>query len=290
MYYIMNGVECALNRQTKYAVSLIQMQGECFQVEQNLKKAERMVREAALSGAKLVCLPEGFLTGYPGKQLGKAAALAERIDGPHIRRLILLAKELNIYLLLPFFEKVQNGIKNSACLIDDKGKVIGHYSKTHLIAQEKGIIQPGERFEIWHTPLGTISCLICYDICFPECVRELALRGVQLILIPAAWGSDRYYTRWWDLNIACRALDNLVYTVGVNQTGVCDGKEFAGHSQICDPCGHVICISETANEEILTAEIDLDKIEEERAQNTVIQDRREELYIFHNLNSRETSL
>ncbi len=269
----------ALERQEKYRIALVQMNGEFLNVQLNRQKAEAAVQEAAQNGARLICFPEALLTGYCADRMREACGFAETRDRQNISGLRKLAKEYGVYLLIPFLEKRSEGVFNSAVLVDDMGEEIGTYSKTHLIEGEKDCLLAGDRLTVWDTPLGRISCLICYDICFPETARHLALLGTELILVPAAWGSARYYRAWWDLNIACRALDNLVYIAAVNRPEG-NGAPFAGRSKVCDPVGTVISQCGDSGEEILYAQIDLQRIGLERASNTVLDDLRPGLYEF----------
>ena len=82
-----------------------------------------------------------------------------------------------------------------------------------------------------------IGVVICYDVCFPETVRLLTLAGAELILVPAAWRASHYFKEWWDLNLACRALDNLVYIAAINRCGLSGDEIFAGKSQLVNPLG-----------------------------------------------------
>ena len=76
------------------------------------------------------------------------------------------------------------------------------------------------QYPVFETKLGKIGVVICYDVCFPETVRLLTLAGAELVLVPAAWRASYYFKEWWDLNLACRALDNLVYIAAVNRCGI----------------------------------------------------------------------
>lgn len=257
-----------------FQIALIQMQCKLFDPERNLDRACSFTRQAAEAGVSLVCLPEAFLTGYSIHRMGELKRFAEPKAFPHIQVLQQLAAELKILILAPFLARTDDGVSNCAILIDTEGELAGRYEKTHLIGAEKRHLIRGTRFPVWETPLGRIGCLICYDICFPETVRLLALRGAQIILAPSAWRKDSYYTEWWDLNLACRALDNLVYVAGINHAG----SRFAGHTKLCDPIGRPLCESRAAREEILYGTIDLKRLEVERRNNTVLEDRQVELY------------
>lgn len=263
----------------KYKIALIQMESKFLDKEYNLSKALKNITTAASYGAALICLPEGFLTGYRENGIQDIIAIADTEDSLYILSIAELAKQLKVHILVPYFNKLPDGtIQNSAVLIDENGKMCGSYAKTHLIGGEKGNIVRGEGFPVWETKLGTIGCLICYDICFPETVRIMALKGAQLILVPSAWRGSLYYSRWWDLNIACRALDNLLYVAAINQAGSCGAEVFAGKTKLCDPVGSIIAECNAVEEKIVYGIIDLKRIDYERSINTILCDRQTDLY------------
>lgn len=267
-----------MNRVNKYMIALVQMESYFLDIDNNFKKAVKAIEDAKRAGAKLVCFPEAFLTGYSAQRMDEAVAVAETIESNRIVELKKLAKKHEVFLLIPFLEKTYEGIKNSAYLIDDEGQVVGNYSKTHLISGEKQIIMPGNCFRVWDTKIGKIGCLICYDLCFPEPARLEAIEGAELIVVPSAWRGIRYYTQWWDSNVACRAIDNVLYIAAINQVGNYKDSFFAGRSKVCDPTGIVIAQADEVREETLFCEIDLDRVKEVRTESTMLEDLREDLY------------
>lgn len=261
-----------------YQIALIQANFDILSVEANLKKAEKLIREAAAHDAKLVCLPESFNVGYLSTRVPEMTALAEPQDGPSMSRMQSLAKDLKIYLAAPILLSTPEGVENAAFLLDDKGEILGHYSKTHPIGAEQAYMHRGNRYPVFDTKIGKIGFSICYDMCFPETIRLLALSGAEVVLVPSAWRDSYYFKEWWDLNIACRALDNLVYVAAVNRCGRSGEELFAGKSQLCSPIGEVLCACSVEEERILYGMIDLNRIKEERAFNTVLSDRHPEDY------------
>lgn len=261
------------NMLSTYRIALLQMCPDLLNPGGNLNKAEEMLREAANNGAKLACLPESFSLGYANARIEDLVSYVQTHEDSTLARIRALAAELRIHILAPIFWKNEQGqVENRAFLIDDEGKLLGSYAKTHLTAHEKGHIRAGEVYPVFDTRLGKIGISICYDMCFPEVGRILALEGAQVILVCAAWHKSAYYQRWWDMNVAGRALDNLVYMAAVNQTGMADREEFLGRSQLCDPTGVRLCLGED-REEILYGDIDLDRATAARTENTVLTDR-----------------
>ncbi len=262
-----------------YEIALVQMASTFLNRQANLKKAEGYIREAAKRGVKLVCLPESFDLGYDATRIPEMMEQTQNEDGETVTFMKALAAELGVYILAPAYWLAPNGkVENRAFLIDDEGVLLGGYSKTHPVGDERQYLQRGTEYPIFDTKLGKIGITICYDACFPETSRILAVKGAELILVPAAWRGNFYFKEWWDINLCCRALDNLLYVAAVNMTGPTGEQYFAGKSQICDPLGvrtHAMGVEE---EGILYGTIDLARIAKERAFNTVLTDRHPEDY------------
>lgn len=266
------------NNYRSYLASFIQMDCELFDVPRNLAKAEFLIREAAGMGSSLVCLPEAFNTGYLNSAIPELKKYAEPIEGITVRTMSALAKELGVIILVPILLEVDRGVENSAILIDEGGCVAGSYSKTHLIGEEVRHFQRGSDYPVFDTKLGAIGVSICYDVCFPETARILALKGADVILVPSAWRASSYFKEWWDLNISCRALDNLVYVGAANRCGPAGKESFAGKSKLCGPVGDVVCELDAEEEGAICGEIDLARLRREREFNTVMFDRHPEDY------------
>ena len=263
----------------RYKLALVQMDCLYGDTEKNIQKAASCIRTAAENGAKLVCLPEAFNTGYLAGKILDMKNYAEKLTGKTVTEMRRLAASLNIYITAPILLAADNGeVENTAVMIGRDGEIVGTYSKTHPVGDERKYFQWGKDYPVWNTELGKIGIVICYDVCFPETTRMLALQGADLILVPSAWRASYYFKEWWDLNLACRALDNLVYVAAVNRCGVCGDEIFAGKSQVVNPIGTVLAECGVEEERILYQEIDLSVLPKERAFNTVMQDRHPEDY------------
>ncbi|MCL1994070.1 MAG: carbon-nitrogen hydrolase family protein [Spirochaetes bacterium] len=264
-----------------YKIALIQADFPIFDLPANLQKAESKVREAASNNAELICLPEAFNTGYDSTKIPEMIKAAETESGQSLSRMMMLAKELGVHLLAPIYWKAPNGgVENRAFLIDDGGAIIGGASKTHPVGDERKFLQRGNQYPVFETKLGKIGIAVCYDACFPETSRILALSGAQLLLVPSAWRGNFYFKEWWDINLACRALDNLFYVAAVNMCGKTSGGEqyFAGKSQVRNPTGELAASCGIDEEAIVYATIDLSRLKGDRAFNTVLEDRHPEDY------------
>ncbi len=220
--------------------------------EANFAKLDHYARIAAAKGAEVVSTPEGFLEGYVAnihrvKDLTpeRYLAVAEPIDGPLLTRVRNLARELKIYLLIGFAERRGSKAYNSLVVFSPAGEIVTHYSKTHT-AQDEPFNTQGTEFPVVDTPLGRWGTLICMDRQLPETSRILAIKGAQMILVPA-WGSHGEMN---DTMMRTRAYENGVWVVFI-------------HPRRClfiDPGGKIIAQDTPGDEDqVVTAKIELGK-------------------------------
>lgn len=258
--------------------------------QQNIAKAEQMVREAAVAGAKLICLPELFSTVYfPYETDPKYFSLAEPIPGPTTIRMQKMCKEHGVVLVAPIFEKAMEGLLfNSAPVIGVQGELLGVYRKSSIplttipptIGLEKYYFAPGDSgFLVFDTPFDVrFGILICYDRHFPEAARALALNGAQLIFVPTATlGMSRDI---WELELRAHAFANGCFVGGVNRVGPeQDGRaHFFGSSVWVDPKGKIIAQGGDSSDEIVYAELDFAQVSDIRTSWAFFRDRRPDLY------------
>ena len=155
----------------------------------NFKRAEKMIREAAANGARIVVTTECFLDGYAiadkGIPLADYRALGERIPGgPYYQKLSELAKELKIHLVAGMLEAVGDKRFNTAVLLGPDGRLIGKYHKQHL-GHELGRNTPGSRSLVHATPFGRTGIMICADRRFPKIVNRFVKGGANFLLCPS---------------------------------------------------------------------------------------------------------
>ena len=274
-------------------VAAIQMQ-MADDVSVNVATAERLVREAAGRGARLILIPELFEGLYfCTDQLAEHMNRARPLEGhPTIAHFAALARELQVVLPVSFFERANNAAFNSVAMIDADGSVLGVYRKSHIPDgpgySEKYYFNPGDTgFRVWDTAVGRVGLGICWDQWFPECARVLALRGAEIILYPTAIGSEPHDSTWdssrhWQRVMQGHAGANLVPVVAANRFGVEKGQQhqltFYGTSFIAGPTGEIVTEAGRDDETVLTATFDLDAVAELRRNWGVFRDRRPELY------------
>ena len=274
-------------------VAAIQMQ-MADDVSVNVATAERLVREAAGRGARLILIPELFEGLYfCTDQLAEHMSRARSLEGhPTIAHFAAIARELQVVLPVSFFERANNAAFNSVAMIDADGSVLGVYRKSHIPDgpgySEKYYFNPGDTgFRVWDTAVGRVGLGICWDQWFPECARVLALRGAEIILYPTAIGSEPHDSTWdssrhWQRVMQGHAGANLVPVVAANRVGVEKGQQhqltFYGTSFIAGPTGEIVTEAGRDDETVLTATFDLDAVAELRHSWGVFRDRRPELY------------
>ena len=162
-------------------------------VESMIDKQIGYARQAVEDGAQVLCFQEIFSTPYfCAVQEREHFSYAEQMPGPTTDRMVALAKETGMVLVVPMFEKVDDGTYyNTAAVIDANGELLGKYRKNH-IPQVKGFwekfyFRPGNLgYPVFETAVGTIGVYICYDRHFPEGWRELGLNGAKIVFNPSA--------------------------------------------------------------------------------------------------------
>lgn len=260
----------------------------------NLASAERVVREAARRGARVILLQELFETPYFCKDhLASHFSLARPVDGnPVLGRFQALARELEVVLPFSFFERANNAYFNSLAMIDADGRLLGVYRKSHIPEgpgyHEKYYFSPGDTgFRVWNTRYGVLGAGICWDQWFPEAARCMALLGAEVLLYPTAIGSEPHDASidsrdHWQRCMQGHAAANLMPLVASNRIGVERGQKyqmtFYGSSFIAGPSGEKLVEADRDAEAVLTATVDLEAVRAQRHAWGVFRDRRPELY------------
>ena len=214
-------------------VAIVQLDCKISRESANMKRAERYIRKAAAEGARLVCLPESFLTSG---NLLEVADVAVTIPGDCTDRLTALARDFKLYIVAGLLEKAQGVFHSTSLLIDPNGDIAGIYRRTHCFEMERRYITPGQQYPVFDTEIGRIGLLQGYDVNFPESCRELYRKQVDIIacsaLIPERFA---YVTRQILLSRVIESQCYLIFASGVG-ANIYAGFRYMGHSQVlADP-------------------------------------------------------
>jgi len=243
--------------------------------ERNLEKIESFAKTAARMGAELLVLPELCTTGYVFRSAVETRSFCEKIPGGASTSGITgLSEEHKLSIVAGVAEIARGMCYNSAILVSH-GELVAKYRKVHLFHKEKKWFQPGNNaFEVYAVDGAKIGIMICFDWAFPESVRVLALKGAEVICQPS-----NLVLPYCQTAMLGAAVQNRVFIVTANRTGVERGLRFTGGSQIVGPSMQVFARS-ARREEVRVAELDLGEARDKRLNkyNDLVVDRRPELY------------
>jgi N-carbamoylputrescine amidase len=257
--------------------------------EANLARHLPLIEQAAKDGVQIICMQEIFTGPYfCAEQSTKWYDSTERIpDGPTTRLMQEVARRHNMVIVVPIYEEESPGVYyNTAAVIDADGSYLGKYRKHHIphVAPgfwEKFYFKPGNLgYPVFKTQYADIGVYICYDRHFPEGARALGLNGAEIVFNPSATvaGLSEYL---WKLEQPAHAVANAYFVGAINRVGheqPWDIGEFYGQSYFCDPRGQFLATASRDKTELITAELDLDKIREVRNIWQFYRDRRPETY------------
>jgi N-carbamoylputrescine amidase len=260
----------------------------------NVSKAERLVRQAASDGAKIILIPELFEGEYFCKEQDaqnqqRAQTIDENLTISHFQK---VAAELNVVLPLSVYERAGNALFNTVVMVDADGSQMGVYRKSHIPDgpgySEKFYFSPGDTgFRVWATRHGRIGVGICWDQWFPEAARAMALQGAECILYPTAIGSEPQEPTWdssrhWQRVMQGHAAANLMPVMAANRIGRevqnTTQIDFYGSSFIADNTGALVAEAGRDTEEVIHATFDRSALSTLRSSWGLFRDRRPELY------------
>ncbi|MCP4037615.1 MAG: carbon-nitrogen hydrolase family protein [bacterium] len=249
----------------------------------NLAATRESIARAASQGAQFIALPENY--GYLRRE-GLPYPCAQDVDGEIVSCVRELAREHAVWILGGSFPEAihdSERVYNCSVLVSPEGTVAATYRKIHLFDVELGrdggsfresdAIAAGNRVVDAKTSFGPVGLSICYDLRFPELYRELAMRGVQFVTVPAAFapGTGRDH---WEVLLRARAIENQVFVVAPAQCGTHSADRSSyGRSMIVDPWGLVLA---RAGDEpaVVVADCDIGRLERVREAIPSLENRR----------------
>ncbi len=288
----------------KFKIAVAQIAPVTFDMRACVSKMCDFVDIAADKGAQLVVFGEMCAGGYPGWRphilkygdedffraesewpSKKLFRISEPIPGPSTERLSNRAKERSVFIITGFAEadpKLTGTIYNSAIIVGKDGSIVGKHRKLHVGSLEVAYWKKGDvnDVKVFPTPLAKVGLAICYDVLFPEYTRLLDLMGEEVQC--ELWATSVGYETFSNCYPLARAMEGGVFVLSSCLVGKDDltGFEYAGESQIVDPFGRILAKAKSRVEEVIYADIDLDRILDYRASGsfTLGMDRREDIY------------
>ena len=257
--------------------------------EANIHKHLEIIEQAGRAGVQILCMQEIFTGPYfCAEQTTRWYDATEAIPGgPTTKLMQEMAKKHEMVIIVPLYEVDGTGVYyNTAAVIDADGSYLGKYRKNHIPHTapgfwEKFYFKPGNLgYPVFKTRYATIGVYICYDRHFPEGARALGLAGAEIVVNPSATvaGLSEYL---WKLEQPAHAVANAYFVGAINRVGIeapWNIGEFYGQSYFCDPRGQFMAQASRDKTELITAELDLDKIREVRNVWQFFRDRRPETY------------
>jgi len=248
---------------------------------QNLAVARGLLERAAAAGAEFAVLPEYVDFLGPGERAPKP----EAVDGEFAEFFAGAARDLGIWVHAGSFHEAgpdAGRTYNTSLIFNPAGELTATYRKIHLYDveipgrvsyKESRSVAPGDETVVTAVAGVPTGLSICYDLRFPELYRRLAIAGAKVLVVPAAFmlhtGRDH-----WEVLLRARAIESQCYVVAAGQIGDHDpGRTCFGRSMIIDPWGTVLAQApDTVG--IVTAEIDLERLEEIRSELPSLANRR----------------
>ena len=249
----------------------------------NLGRVREAVAEAARQGAGLAVFPEATQARF-GSDL---RAVAEPLDGPFGTGLATAAREAGVAVVAGVFEPAPDGrVYNTAVAYGQGGDLVAAYRKIHLFdalgERESAVVAPGSEPVVADLAGVKVGLATCYDVRFPELARALAVRGAELIAVPAAWAAGLFKEDHWVTLVRARAIENTIWVAAAGQVPDPDSPPTKaptgiGRSMLVDPLGTVRTdLGPTPG--VGVADFDASITDQVRAMLPVLEHRREDVF------------
>lgn len=252
---------------------------------ENIERGIAAFCHAAEQGAELIAFAElsflPFLPQSPAK--AECISYAETVPGPTTEKFQELAKKHGKVVVLNLFETDGNNTYDSSPVIDADGKLCGTTRMAHIMDgmgfHEKGYYTPGNTASCVHqTRMGQVGVAICYDRHFPEYMRNLGLKGAEIVIIPQAGAVGEWPEGLFQAEVQVAALQNGYFAALVNRVGKEEFIHFSGESFVVGPEGRILAQAPEDQDFILYADCDFGEIARSPAKRFFMPDRRPGLY------------
>lgn len=210
------------------------------QWQHNAAQCTALMAQAEQQAASLLVLPEGVLAtdiGDPSCVIREAQPL----DGPFMRQLLAISASQSLVTVLTVHVPTKDERVANVLVVIQNGNIVARYHKLHLydafsMKESTNVDAGSELPPIIKVGDMNVGVMTCYDLRFPEVAKSLALRGAELIVVPAAWVKGPHKEHHWETLVAARALDTTCYVAAVSECG----PRNIGCSMVSDPLGIVV--------------------------------------------------
>ncbi|MCP4672132.1 MAG: carbon-nitrogen family hydrolase [Desulfobacula sp.] len=262
-----------MKKKIKFKAGVVQFDVKAGQIEANLNSILGYLEKLASNSVNLAVLPEMFSCSFDNENLRQHAKLTNKV----LERLSLFARENQMAIAGSLPEEKDDQIFNTMVFIERDGQIKARYRKLHLfkLTGEHLYYSAGNEIAVIDSSFGRIGLMICYDLRFPELARALSLHGVKMIIVSAQWPESR--REHWETLIKARAIENQLFMVCSNRTGMENNLKFPGMSMVVDPMG-IVLIQGKDNDTSIFADVDPSVIKDARTLIPCMADRRDDIY------------
>lgn len=235
-------------------------------------RVEAVPGQEVFSCGSLLVLPEMFSTGFSLD----VPRIAEGEARESERFLADVARTNGIFVMGGVVNAGSDGRgRNEAVVFSPEGRELARYCKTQpfTLGGEMAAFTPGQGPTLFQWGECLVAPFICYDLRFPEIFRPAARAGAQLITVIASW-PDARIGQWVKL-LQARAIENQCYVAGVNRVGSDPRFHYSGRSMIVDFRGDIL-VDAGSEENIISAELDLEDLAEYRRELPFLADIRDD--------------
>lgn len=234
-------------------------------IEDGLNWLEKLSREAASQGAKIVCFPETFIPGYPLDEYSPEKSSPEKMLSA-LNIAVDIARENHIAIILPADRYEGGKVYNVAYVLSAKGEILGYQSKNQLDPSEDRLWSPGKTRQLFEIEGLKFGITICHEgFRYPESVRWAARNGAQVVFHPHCTGSNvsgNTITEWgaksspyYEKAIMLRAMENSIFFASSNYAM----KYPESASSLIGPDGRCIVHGVYGEPGVFVADIDLNE-------------------------------
>ncbi len=283
-------------------VAAVSMNSEIGKRTEVMERIAEYTQRAVAEKAELILFPELIVHGHCTPNTFE---IAEPIPGPSVEKLCGLAERHGVFMSVGMSEKENDIVYNAQVLVGPQG-YIGKQRKIHMSRDEVLYYKGGRDINVYDIGKCKVGTVICYDNQFPEVARILALRGVDVILMPHAarqgrWEDDSPASEvearsrvfeYFRTGYTARARENACFCVLADQAGRAgyvdiyppehpNQPHHPGAAMVLGPGGDLLKAAQTEKirDEMIVCDLDAGELAAERSKpNYTLRTRRPELF------------